>query len=92
MTVFEWDEAKNQRNIEKHGVDFEIALGIFAGPVLTVVDARNDYGEVRRISIGMIGQGAVLTVVHTDRHGANRLISARRASRKERMLYEQAVR
>jgi uncharacterized DUF497 family protein len=88
--MFEWDESKNRRNVEKHDVGFDIASGIFEGPVLTFSDARNDYGETRRISIGRIGD-AMLVVVHTDRGKATRLISARRANRKERRLYEQAV-
>jgi uncharacterized DUF497 family protein len=88
--MFEWDDAKSRRNFDKHGVEFEIARHIFDGPVLSFLDGRNDYGEARRVSIGRVGD-AVLVVVHTERGEATRLISARRANRKERRLYEQAV-
>ena len=44
---FEWDSVKNQRNIEKHGIDFTDAVRIFEHPTLTVVDNRRNYGEKR---------------------------------------------
>lgn len=84
---FEWDEAKNQANIRKHGVSFEIANRIFARPVLTSPDRRKNYGEDRYVSIGQVGHAAVIVVTHTGRGGRIRLISARPASRKERKLY-----
>ena len=90
--VFEWDEARNQANIRKHGVGFETAQRIFGGPVLTWLDERKDYGEVRHVSIGKVGNVAVVVVAHTDRDGRIRLISARPASRKERQAYHERVR
>ena len=42
---FEWDSVKNQRNIEKHSIDFTDAVRIFERPTLTVVDNRHNYGE-----------------------------------------------
>jgi uncharacterized protein len=92
MAIFEWDEAKDAANQAKHGVSFAQVQGIFDNPVFTVVDARFDYGEVRRISIGTTDGQFFLTVVHTDRAGRIRIISARRASRRERRDYEQAIR
>ena len=89
---YEWDRAKEQSNIAKHGVSFAFAQRIFEGPVVTVNDVRLDYGEVRSISIGRVEGVVMLTVVHTDRAGRTRIISARPASRKERMRYEQAIR
>ena len=50
--TFEWDEAKNQANVRKHGVDFKTAKRIFEGLVVTRVDQRKDYGEDRYITIG----------------------------------------
>jgi uncharacterized DUF497 family protein len=90
--VFEWDEAKGRANIAKHGVSFETACRIFEGPVLRAVDARRDYGEVRETSIGVVEATAVLTVVHTNRGGVTRIISARPAKRGERRRYEEALR
>lgn len=89
--MFAWDDAKNAANIAKHGVSFELAQRIFNGPVLTAIDDREDYGELREISIGMVEGAAVLTLVHTDRQGVRRIISARPASRRERRRYEQAL-
>jgi len=88
---FEWDERKNRDNIGKHGINFEDAARIFDGPVLSSVDDRKDYGELREISIGRLGSVAVLVVVHTDRGDAVRIISARPASREERNRYEEAL-
>ena len=89
--MFAWDEAKNAANIAKHGVSFELAGRIFEGPVLTARDERVDYGEHRDISIGKV-EGAILTIVHTDRGGTVRIISARPASQRERTGYEHALR
>ena len=89
--MFTWDEDKNAANIEKHGVGFATASRIFEGFVLTAVDDRFDYGEVRKNSIGLIDGLLFLTVTHTDRDGATRIISARRAKRSERRRYEQAI-
>jgi uncharacterized protein len=89
--MFEWDPAKNFTNVTKHRVSFETASRIFEGPVLTVDDNREDYGELREISIGMVGIATILTVTHTDRHGICRIISARAATSTERKRYEKAL-
>ncbi len=92
MAEFEWDAGKNRANITKHGVSFELAMRIFEGFTVDAPDDRFTYGEERTISIGMVGGIAILTVAHTDRNGATRLISARQANKQERKRYEQAVR
>lgn len=89
---FEWDEAKNAANIAKHGVDFAYASRIFEGRVLRAFDLRKDYGELREYSIGVVSDVVFLTVIHTQRDGAVRIISARRANRLERKAYEKAIR
>ncbi|MGB0696388.1 MAG: BrnT family toxin [Rhodospirillaceae bacterium] len=90
--IFEWDEDKNRQNIAKHGLSFESATGIFDGFTLNSIDNRFEYGEIREISIGMIETVAVVSVVHTDRNGRCRIISARPAVRSERLRYEKALR
>lgn len=70
----EWHEAKNEANIRKHGISFEIARQIFEGPVLTRTDNRIDYGEVRYNSIGHVGQTLLIVASHTERDGRTRLI------------------
>ena len=85
---FDWDKAKSEANLEKHGISFDEARHIFDGPVLTWVDDLQDYGEKRYISIGELSQTAVLVVVHTERSGKTRLISARKANHQERKIYD----
>ena len=84
---FEWDEEKDRANRTKHGISFEEAKAIFDGPVFTAPDERQDYGEERFISTGELGALVVVVVVHTSRSGRIRLISARKANRKERLAY-----
>jgi len=89
---FEWNERKNQLNIEKHGISFDTAEKIFEGPVLTWIDNRKDYGEIREISLGKVEGQVLLTIAHTDRNECVRIISARVASQKERRTFENAER
>ena len=89
---FEWDEVKNAANVRKHGIDFADAVRVFKGPVVTWIDDRFDYGEVRQVSIGTIAGVAIVTVVHTDRAGQTRMISARPASSRERKRCESSIR
>ena len=84
---FEWDEAKRHQGIEKHGVDMVYAALIFERPVLTVVDDRMDYGEVREISLGLVDDEAFL-VVHTQRGEVTRIISGWKGGRNDRRRYE----
>lgn len=89
---FEWNEDKNQSNIAKHGISFADAKTIFDGFTVDALDNRQDYGEARTISVGTMQGVVVIVVVHTDRDGATRLISARQAKRKEREDYDEALR
>lgn len=92
MPQFEWDEAKNAKNVAKHGIDFRDAQRIFSGPCVTRTDERSDmYGELREITVGLLDGVSVIVVVHTDRDGRIRIISARRALRHERKRYEAAL-
>ena len=84
---FEWDANKDRANRAKHGMSFEEVLSIFDGPILTRIDDRRDYGEIRRITMGILSPGTVLVVAHTDRGRKTRLISARKANRQERQAF-----
>lgn len=86
--LFEWDENKNKANQKKHGISFEEAALIFKGDALTRIDDREDYGEEREVSIGLIGANVVAVVVHTNRQNVIRIISARLANRAERKVYD----
>ena len=90
--MYEWDERKNQANLEKHGVSFENASRIFDGLVLKNIDERFEYHEVRYKAIGMI-EDVALVVIYTLREEKEiRIISARLANKKEREAYYAAVR
>ena len=89
--IYEWDEAKRASNIAKHGIDFEEVRSFDWDRALIRDDERRDYGERRRVAIGIIGWTVVVAVVvYTERDQATRIVSARLASNKERALYETA--
>lgn len=65
---FEWDEAKNETNIRKYGIDFKDVLDVFKHPIMTLRDDRLDYGEERWINIGWI-KALIGVVVYTEQRG-----------------------
>ncbi len=85
---FEWDEEKAARNIRDHdGVAFEQAAAAFSDKfAVEWIDEREDYGEERRVLLGMTG-GQLLYVAYTERGDNIRIISARRATRHEQDIY-----
>ena len=87
---FEWDEKKRRQGIEKHGVDMLYAALIFEGDVLTRRDDREDYGEERLISLGLVDDECFV-VVHTERNGSTRLITAWKGGRDERAEYQAGI-
>ena len=88
---FEWDERKAESNFAKHGVSFEEASTVFGDPLsLTIPDPAHSQGEDRSIVLGQSHQRKLLVVVHTERSDNIRIISARRASRRERKSYEES--
>ncbi len=87
---FEWDENKNQINIEKHSIDFNDVKNIFQNERLTATDNRRDYGETRKISIGKI-VNHVCIAVYTERKNMVRIISARKANQRERRKYYEFI-
>ncbi len=93
MVLFEWDEAKGKINQLKHGISFEVAMLVFADPYALVEQDRIESGERRWQTIGLVGGIVLLLVAHAVREEGKdeiiRLISARRANRKERMRYEE---
>lgn len=89
---FEWDDRKATSNNTKHGVTFEDASTIFVDPnSLTIPDPAHSVAEDRFVTIGLAATMRLLVVVHTDRGDRLRLISARRASRKERENYATGI-
>ena len=88
--IFEWDGTKAAENLAKHGVAFDEARTVF-GDTLSVTVADPDHSEVegRFLTVGRSASGKTLVVVHTDRGQNVRVISARRATRRERQAYEE---
>jgi uncharacterized DUF497 family protein len=85
---FEWDENKRASNIIKHKIDFSEIVAVFDDEhLITLEDKRKDYGEQRWRSIGIVGDELLVAVIHTDRDGITRIISARKAKQKERIIY-----
>ena len=86
---FEWDEAKAQTNRRKHGIDFETAVYVFSDPF--AIERADPWshgnGEDRFLLTGF-GGGSLLTVVYTERGDTIRIISARRATRREHDDYQ----
>ena len=90
MMKFEWDTAKAKANVRKHGVTFDEAGSAFLDQLaLSGSDPDHSIGEPRYITFGMSSLGRLLAVFHTHRPGVIRIISARRATRAERKLYEE---
>ncbi|GGG89667.1 MAG TPA: hypothetical protein DF715_13485 [Oceanicaulis sp.] len=84
---FEWDEAKNRANQEKHGISFDRAVRVFEGHYVTTSARLTPDGEVRLKTIGMLDNVLMVSIIHTDRQSVTRLISARPAKRNERAFY-----
>ncbi len=88
FNLFEWDKKKAKSNKEKHGLSFPEATEIFKDPKRrTKQDTRHEYGEDRFVTVGKISKG-LSSVVHTPRKDKTRLISARRANKKEKKWYQ----
>ncbi|MGI0483283.1 BrnT family toxin [Geminocystis sp. CENA526] len=84
---FEWDEQKNIKNQEKHGIRFEDAIEVFDNDMVTEIDNRYDYGEIRLKGIGKI-IAVYFTIIYTERGEKIRIISARKSNKKERLKYD----
>ena len=87
---FEWDGSKAASNFKKHRVSFDEAVTVFYDPVsATFGDPDHSQDESRLITVGYSARGRLLVVSHVERSGAARLISARRASLRERKRHEE---
>jgi uncharacterized DUF497 family protein len=90
--TYEWDPAKAQANVKKHRVTFEKAASVFLDPsALTFWDPDHSEGEDREITTGRSARHRVLFIAHAPRDGRVRIISARKATRKEQKQYEEAT-
>lgn len=88
--TFEWDPAKDAANRRKHGVSFREAIPAFMDPLsVTIRDPDHSDEEERYQLLGENHKGKLLVVSHTDREDHIRIISVRKADRRERRQYEQ---
>ena len=89
MFKFEWDPLKATSNQKKHGVSFDEAVSVFADDLaLTFADTDHFESEERSRTYGISNKGRLLVVVHTERRNNVRIISARKATRYEKSIYE----
>jgi uncharacterized DUF497 family protein len=81
-----WDESKRQQNINDHGLDFEGADAIWDNFTITREDVREDYGEQRLVTFGIL-DGELVVLVHTEHDDDMHIISLRRAEKHEARYY-----
>lgn len=73
-------------NVRKYGIDFVDCATVFDGHTVTVEDTREDYGERRFVTFGLM-KGRVVSVAHTEKGRKVRIISVRKATRREKKAY-----
>ncbi len=87
---FEWDPEKAAANVRRRRVSFNEAATVLEDPLSTTFpDEAHSEGEMRFVTVGVSSSGHLLVVAHTERNDTIRIISARRATRREREFYEQ---
>ena len=84
--MFTWDEKKRKLNLAKHGIDFDDAAAIFDGPLVTVEDRREDYGERRYVALGFLAD-VIVSLTYTVRGDRIRIISIRKALKHETRFF-----
>lgn len=91
MLLFEWDPSKNRKNIKIHsGISFDEASTVFKDTLsLTIFDTLHSEEEERQIITGNSCKNRLLVIVHTEKRNKIRIISARKATKKERRQYEE---
>ena len=90
--IYEWDPKKAKANQHKHGVSFDEAASVFLDPLaVTFPDPDHSGEEFREITIGHSAIQRVVFLSHTRRGDRTRLISARKATRRERKQYEESI-
>ena len=83
---FTWSPAKCEANIKAHGLDFADAPSVFEGVTFTFEDDRFGYGEQRFVTLGLL-VGIPVSVVHTENEHEIRIISFRKATKRESQIY-----
>lgn len=87
---FVWHEPKRQVTLRRRRLDFADAALVFGGPTLTFEDDREDYGERRWVTLGVL-RGSVVVIVHTETESEIRIISMRKAENDEQALFFESI-
>ena len=87
---FTWSETKRAANIKAHGLDFVDASSVFEGVTFTFEDDRFSYGEQRFVTLGLLA-GINVSLVHTENDYEIRIISFRKATKRESQIYFYAI-
>ena len=87
---FTWSERKRAINLKDHGLDFVDAPRVFEGATYTFADARFDYGERRFETLGLLA-GVPVSIVHTESEDEIRVISFRKATKREATIYFEQI-
>lgn len=88
--IFDWDPGKDRSNSRKHGVTFDEARSVFRDPLcVLLLDPAHSVAEKRYLVLGLFARHRLLVVAFAERPTHTRLISARRANRRERRRYEE---
>lgn len=87
---YEWDERKSISNADKHGVEFSEIVAFDWNSALVMIDDRADYGENRFVALGLIGN-RVHVCAYTERRDNFRLISLRKANRREATKFVESM-
>ena len=87
---FEWDKNKEKTNLVKHGINFDFTKILFKSKLIVHEDKRKSYGEKRYSAYGVV-LDRCMNIVFTMRHGTIRVISLRKANKRETRRYYQAI-
>lgn len=87
---FTWSERKRALNLKQHGLDFIDAIAVFQGLTFTFEDDRFSHQEQRFVTLGLLA-GVPVSVVHTETNHEIRIISFRQATKREALLYSDAI-
>ena len=87
---YTWSESKRRRNLKDHGLDFTDAPAVFDVVTYTFEDYRLDYPEQRYVTLGSLA-GVPVSIVHTETADEIRIISFRKATRREITIYFESI-
>lgn len=85
-----WDAPKRESTLRSRGLDFADAAEVLAGPAYTFEDRRRDYGEMRKVTVGLL-RGRMVLIVHIRRGETTHVISMRKANGREQKIFRETL-